>query len=147
MKKTLTLIALIFTCISAFAQTEQFKIYDHTFIIKTKKVNNEWETKDDVRELYIKENGAEKLVLTYFAYKDEGGDCNNLFWDKEWLNVKGNTIIVTTHHFQKTGLDPITEWEKRTFTVSKNGKVELTEHLLKKYGSTEWKTEEEWYKR
>lgn len=85
-------------------------------------------------------------MLSYFAYKDEGGDCNNLFWYKECLKVKDNTIIITTHHFQKTGLDPITEWEKKTFTVSKNGEVKLTEHLFKKYGSIEWKESEEWYK-
>ncbi|HTG56115.1 MAG TPA: hypothetical protein VL943_07605 [Niabella sp.] len=70
--------------------------------------------------------------MAYYPYKDEGGDCNNLFWTKEWLAVKSNTIVFTTRHFQKTGRDPITEWEKKIFTVSKNGEVELTEQLYKK---------------
>lgn len=146
-----TKICLLFfiTCSSCliFGQTKTFKVSNQTFIIKNKKVNNEWETRDEVRNLYIKDNRIEKHVLTYYAYKDEGGDCNNLFWDKEWLKVKGSNIIITTHHFQKTGIDPITEWERKMFAVRKNGEVELTEHLFKKYGSNEWKTEEEWYNR
>ena len=133
---------LIFTSAIAFGQTKNFKIDNHQFIIKTKTVKNEWETKDIMKDIYIKQNGIEKRVLSYFAYKDEGGDCNNLFWYKEWLKVKDNTIIITTHHFQKTGLDPITEWEKKTFTVSKNGEIELTDQLFKKYGSNEWKESE-----
>lgn len=142
--KALLLFFIMISSISVFGQTQTFKISNQTFIIKNKKVSNEWKTKDDVRSLYIKENGKEKLVVTYYAYKDEGGDCNNLFWDKEWLKAKGNTIVITTHHFQKRS-DPITEWEKKTFTVSKNGEVELTEHLFKKHRSTEWKENEEWY--
>lgn len=145
--KIFLLISLLSTFVVTFGQTKNFKIHNHQFVIKTKKVNNEWETKNIVKEVYIKENGNEKLILTYFAYKDEGGDSNNLFWYKESLKVKSNTIIITTHHFQKTGLDPITEWEKKTFIVSRNGEVEVTEHLFKKYGSNEWKIEEEWYKK
>jgi len=131
----------------SFAQTKKFKIYDNTFIIKSIKIGNEWNTTDDVRNLYIKGNETEKLVLRYFAYKDEGGDSDNLFWYKEKLKIKGNSMIITTHHFQKTGLDPIAEWERRTFVVSENGEVELTEHLFKKVGSNEWKSDNEWFNR
>ncbi|UIR57339.1 hypothetical protein LZQ00_05855 [Sphingobacterium sp. SRCM116780] len=146
MKIKAAFLFLILTSFSiVFGQTKIFKVSNQTFIIKNKKVNNEWESKDDARELYIKANGKEKLVLTYYAYKDEGGDCNNLFWDEERLKVQGNKIIITTQHFQKR-MDPITEWEKKTFTVSKNGEVELTAHLFKKLGSHEWKEDEEWYK-
>ena len=66
---------------------------------------------------------------------------------KEKLKVKDNSIIITTHHFQKTGVDPIAEWERRTFVVSENGEVELTKHLFKKVGSIEWKTDNEWFNR
>lgn len=140
MKKYVLLIAVLPLTGIAFGQ-KKFTVNKQAFFIKNKKADNEWGTKDDVQELYIQQKGKAKLVVTYYAFKDEGGDSNNLFWDKEWLKVKGNTIIITTHHFQKTGIDPITEWEKKTFTVSKNGEVELTEHLFKKRGSNTWTTE------
>lgn len=144
--KVFFLVFLISTSAIALGQTENFKIQDIKFAIKTKTVTNEWKTQDILKEVYAIENVNEKLVLSYFAYKDEGGDCNNLFWDKEWMNIKGKKIIVTTHHFQKMS-DPITEWERKTFTINKNREVELTQHLFKKYGSTEWKESEEWYKK
>jgi len=146
MKNLLTLTAILFIHVFTFAQTKKFKIRNTSFIIKSETVSNEWESKDEVRHLLIRKNGSEKLVLTYFAYKDEGGDCNNLFWYKEWLKVKDKKNILYRHYFQKTGLDPITEWEKKTFTINKNDELELTEHLFKKIGSNEWKTQEEWYK-
>ena len=140
--KTLMLCIALSSSTMAAAQTKKFTIYRYSFIVKANRIANEWKTKDDVRNLYIKESGREKLVITYYAYKDEGGDCNNVFWDEGKMKVEKNKIIITTHHFQKR-LDPITEWEKKTFTVSKNGEVELTEHLFKKYGQHEWKAEEE----
>lgn len=145
MKTKLYLLFLLLSvmCNIAFGQAKKIKINQHTFIIKKEKIKNEWDTKDDKRNVYLIENGTEKLVLTYFAYKDEGGDCNNLFWDKEWLEVTNNKFIVTTRHFQKTGLDPITEWEKKTFMVEKDGSLQITKHLYKKAGSHEWKTAEE----
>ncbi len=139
------LLSIIFffaaTCIVS-AQAKTFKVNAQTFVTQIKKVDNEWNTKDEIKELYILKKGKPQYVLAYYPYKDEGGDCNNLFWTKEWLTVKSNTIVVTTRHFQKTGRDPITEWEKKIFTVSKNGEVELTDHLYKKYRSTQWTTEE-----
>ncbi|MGE9310037.1 hypothetical protein ACLOAU_00200 [Niabella sp. CJ426] len=129
------------TCMVS-AQAKTFKINAQSFITQSKKIGNEWNTQDEIRELYILKKGKQQYVLAYYPYKDEGGDCNNLFWTKEWLTVKTNTIIITTRHFQKTGRDPITEWERKTFTVSRNGEVELTEQLYKKYGSKEWTTEE-----
>lgn len=132
------LLLIIITSTFVFGQTKTFKIHNNTFTIKSEKVSNEWKTKDDLRKVYLNQ----QLVLMYYAYKDEGGDCNNLFWDKEWLNVKDNTIVIFTHHFQKR-TDPITEWEKKIFMVSKNGQLKLIKHLYKKYGATDWKENEE----
>ena len=136
---------LILIPFCAQAQTK-FKIATHQYRVESKKIKNEWNTKDEIKELYLVNKGDKEKVLSYYAYKDEGGDCNNLFWDKATLNIKGNSLIVTVHHFQKTGIDPITEWEQITYRVNVNGKPELVAHLYKKFGSNEWKTEEEWYK-
>ncbi len=129
------------TCVVS-GQSKTFKVEAQTFVTQTKNIDNEWNTKDEIKELYILKNGKPRYVLAYYPYKDDGGDCNNLFWTKEWLTVKANTIVVTTRHYQKTGRDPITEWEKKIFMVSKNGEVALKEQFYKKYGSTQWTTEE-----
>lgn len=146
-KKLLSTVPLFMVACTLCAQVKSMTINSQSFIVKSKKNANEWNTEDHVRELYIIKNGRQQYVLAYYPYKDGGGDCNNLFWTKENMKVKNNTITITTHHFQKTGRDPITEWEKKVFTVSKNGEVELTKQLYKKYGSDQWKNEEDWYSR
>ncbi|GEM_PF-1258300 len=138
-------ILLLFS--SWFVQAQsKFKIGKNQYRIESKKIANEWNTKDELKELYLVIKGRKEKVLSYYAYKDEGGDCNNLFWNKASLKIKSDTLIVTVHHFQKTGIDPITEWEQITYRINANGKPELIAHLYKMFGSNEWKPEEEWYK-
>lgn len=136
---------LFFSSRHAQAQSK-FKINKNQYRIESKKIANEWNTKDEIKELYLVNKGKKEKVLSYYAYKDEGGDCNNLFWNKATLNIKNDKLIITVQHFQKTGIDPITEWEQITYRVNANGKPELIAHLYKKFGSNEWKPEEEWYK-
>ena len=81
-------------------------------------VDNEWETKDTINTLIRIENGKLQPILKYYIYKDEGGDCNNLFWDKETMVLDGDSLIFTTHYFQKTGIDPIPEWRKQIYQVN-----------------------------
>jgi len=123
-----------------------FKIGKNQYRIEGKKIANEWNTKDELKELYLVNKGRKEKVLSYYTYKDEGGDCNNLFWNKATLKVKSDTLIVTVQHFQKTGLDPITEWEKITYRINADGKAKVIAHLYKMFGSNEWKPEEEWYR-
>ena len=138
MKNIILLLFFMAVCFPAFAQQKTFSIQQHSFIIKNKKVKNEWETTDEARALCRIVNGRPEQVLTFYAYKDEGGDCNNLFWDREWLKVQGNDIVITTRHFQKRN-DPIPEWERRIYTVRKDGKVVLTTHHYKMGGDKQWK--------
>lgn len=123
-----------------------FKIGKNQYRIESKKIANEWNTKDELKELYLVNKGRKEKVLSYYAYKDEGGDCNNLFWNRATINVMSDSLIITVQHFQKTGLDPITQWEQITYRIKADGKAKVIAHLYKMFGSNEWKPEEEWYR-
>jgi hypothetical protein len=124
--------------VQATAQTEKCVINNHTFEIRTEVVKNEWETQDTVRTLYRLEEGNAMELLKFYAYKDDGGDCNNLFWNKESMRIEGNQLIFTTHYYQKTGIDPIHEWRKQIYKVNTEGKLILTFDKYRYYHSSEW---------
>lgn len=138
-------ILLLFSSWSVQAQSK-FKIGKNQYRIESKRIANDWNTKDELKEPYLVNKSKKEKVLSYYAYKDEGGDCNNLFWNKAMLKIKSDTLIIKVQHFQKTGLDPITEWEKITYRINADGKAEVIAHLYKMFGSNEWKPEEEWYR-
>lgn len=140
------LIMLLMVLPAASQAQSKLKIGPHQYRIERKKVANEWNTKDEIKTVFLIRKGTKEKILSYYAYKDEGGDCNNLFWNKASIKVRSDTLIVTVHHFQKTGIDPITEWERISYRINSSGKPLMVEHLYKKFGSDEWKQEEEWYK-
>lgn len=123
---------------ASFGQTDSLKINDYEFIVRTKVLPNEWETKDTVNELYRVENGSEVYVLNYFSFKDQGGDCNNLFWCKETIEVEGNRLLLVTQYFQKTGIDPIPTWRKQIYEVNHEGNVSRVYDKYRYYDNTDW---------
>lgn len=122
----------------SFAQEEPILINNHEFNVVTEIVDNEWETKDTVNILFRNENGQPQQVLKYYSYKDRGGDCNNVFWNTESMEVQGDSVIFTTHFFQKTGIDPIPEWRKQVYLVNAKGELILIYDKLRYYNSTKW---------
>lgn len=141
MTKQLYLLILSLLPILSYAQKEKFTINNHEFSISAEVVDNEWDTKDTINRLYRIENGELRPILKYYIYKDGGGDCNNLFWDKETMNVNGDSLIFTTHYFQETGIDPIPEWRKQIYQVNSEGELILIYDRYKYYNFDEWVTD------
>lgn len=135
MLKIISFLLLLISC-STYSQNKTLDVNNQKFSIETRIIDNEWNTQDTLKSLMRKSDGKE--VLLFYTYKDNGGDCNNLFWTKETLTVEGNKIIVLTHYFQKTGIDPIPEWRKRIFKVEKEGTLIAEYDKLKYYHSSEW---------
>ena len=120
---------------------EEIVVNGFHFQTDSEVIENEWQTKDTVKKLYRLEEGKLIYVLSFYPYKDEGGDCNNLFWNKESLKVEGNHFVFLTHYFQKTGLDPIPEFREQIYEVDKFGKLKMTSEKYKYYNSKEWLAE------
>ncbi len=131
----------LFFCfhIMSYAQQNSFVVKDFTFFTKKIKIKNQWDNNDELVKVYILKHTVKKLILEYYAYKNEGEDCNNSFWYTGKLNVLNDSIIITTHHFQKTKLDPIEEWSKKIYKVNNNGFINLVYKKVKYYNETEWK--------
>jgi len=140
MNKIYYTLLLIFISGPAFGQIEKISVKNHKFIIKTKIIKNEWETFDTIKIVYSM-NKKTMALLKYFAYKDEGGDCNNLFWNKGSIETKNDSLILNTYYFQKIGIDPIPEWRKLIYKIDATGKVRLIYDKYRYYNSTEWVAE------
>jgi hypothetical protein len=125
-------------CNLIYGQQKSLVINRHQFVIIPKKVKNEWGSFDHVRTLYRVEGKAKNYVLKYYHYKDEGKDCNNVYWNRSSYKIQRDSIIFITHYFQKTGLDPIPEWHKQIYRVKKNGILLLLFGKYKYYHKTEW---------
>jgi hypothetical protein len=138
MKKYITIILFTFFYLNTQAQQKSFVIKNYTFATKEKMVKNEWKTKDKIEEIYLVKKGIKTNVLEYYKYKDEGGDCNNLFWEKGSMQVKHDSIIILTHYFQKTNLDPLPEWNKKIYKINEKGKFTLIFDKVKYYYKTKW---------
>lgn len=123
MKKINTFIFLILISNCVFAQSKKISVNGHSFLISIELIKNEWNTTDTLCKLFRPHDN--KFVLSFYKFKDNGGDCNNLFWYKESYAIKNDSLIFLTHYFQKTGLDPIPEWRKQIYTVSISGKLQL----------------------
>jgi len=124
---------------SIFGQTDTIKVNNTLFLIQSKVIPNEWGTSDSINLLY-RLNDKKKYVLSYYTYKDQGGDCNNLFWNTETMTIQENSLTFNTHYFQKTGLDPIPEFRKQIYIVDSLGKLTLTYNKYKYYEQTKWVT-------
>lgn len=135
----LLLLLLLYDLVQA--QTKKIVVNKYSFIIKTKKIKNEWNTYDKVKELYRVENGKTVYLLKYFEFQDGGGDCNNLFWNKENLKVSHDSLVISTEYFQKTGNDPIPEYRRQVYKVDTNGKLLLVFDKYKYRHQTEWTDE------
>jgi len=136
--KQLLLITLLFGVYASFGQDEEIVVNKHTFIIKTRAVKNEWSTTDTIKYLYRKENDKEVYLLKYPVYHDGGGDCNNEYWDREYLFIQNDSLVFRTHHFQKTGIDPIPIESKKIYRVRDDGKVILIFDKWKYEGDRAW---------
>ncbi len=120
------------------AQVEILTIGGTQFSVETEVVENEWETRDTLQTIYRLVEGDREPELTFASYLDQGGDCNNLFWMRETIEVNDDELVLTSHYFQKTGMDPIPEWRKRIYTLNTNGEMILNSDKYKYYHSDEW---------
>ncbi|MFD2921101.1 hypothetical protein ACFS6H_15350 [Terrimonas rubra] len=138
MKIVVILISTFFLPLILFCQDRQFVIHNTVFTITADSVKNEWNTYDKINKLYRKENGKLNYLLTYYTYRDEGGDCNNSFWHEETLEIKNDSLVFLTHYYQHTGLDPIPEWRKQIYKVSGQGRLNRVYDKEKYYGRKKW---------
>jgi hypothetical protein len=79
----LLIILISFLCSSyTYGQKKSFAISGHRFVFLSKKVKNEWGSFDQLQTFYRIKGNTKKYLFKYYQYKNEGGDCNNLFWNK-----------------------------------------------------------------
>lgn len=116
----------------------EFIINNTGFVIIADSIRNEWDTYDHINKLHRKENDMLVYLLTYYTFKDEGGDCDNLFRIKETMEVKNDSLIFLTHYWQLTGRDPIPEWRKQIYMVNKKGRLNLVYDKQKYYHQEQW---------
>lgn len=120
------------------AQLENLSVGKTQFVLKTEIVENEWETKDTLQTIYRLSEGDREPELTLATYLDQGGDCNNLFWMRETIEVINDELVLTSHYFQKTGIDPIPEWRKRVYAIGEKGEMVLISDKYRYHNSGEW---------
>lgn len=134
MRCFLLIVTLIISSLT-FSQTKKIAVNNHEFTIKTSFKKNDLETIDTIQKLYR----GDKFVLKFYKFHYEGGDCNNLFWNKETLEVKNDSLVFMTHYFQKTGLDPIPEFRKQIYKVGNKGRLKLVYDKYKYKNSNIWR--------
>lgn len=139
MRKLFYILVLVVNNVAG--QTDTFTIQNHHFVIETEVKDNEWNTKDTINLLYRIESDKEKYLLKFYSYKDEGGDCNNLFWNTEVLTIKDDSLIFEITYHQKTGIDPIPKKRKQVYRVSENGILTLIFDKYKFEGKENWVSE------
>jgi hypothetical protein len=122
----------------AIGQIDTIKI-SGTKLISTRQIlSNENKTKDTILYLYRLENRQRKLVKKFYLYKDEGGDCNNLFWNIGTITTQNDSLIFLTRYLQK-GHDPIPVIRKRIYHVAKSGELKLLFDKYKKRNDKVWR--------
>ncbi len=134
----LTLAAFPALC---FAQSKKLTVRGHTLLLREYTLRSEEDGPGDydiLLKLYRLEKGKPKYLYQHYRYKNEGGDCNNLFWAIGTYDVSGDTLRFTTHHCQKTGLDPIPEWEQKIYTLTAEGNLVLISSRYRERGSETW---------
>ncbi|XOV65907.1 MAG: hypothetical protein ACFHU9_09750 [Fluviicola sp.] len=122
----------------SFGQQCTFYCNDFGFTMKTEIIPNEWGTLDTLQLVYFEAKEEGDPVITIYSYQDQGGDCNNLFWMKESLTVEGTRLVLLSHHFQITGINPIPEWQKRIYVLKNDRSLQLIYDRYKYYGRSEW---------
>ena len=138
MKYFLTLIALFFDTTISFGQNDTIKINSTKFILDRQIEKNDYKTIDTLLKIYRIENGTAKYLLKHYLYKDDGGDCNNLYWNIGTVQIQNDSLIFLTHYLQQRR-DPIPEWRKQIYKVSKTGQLKLVFDKFKKYKDETWK--------
>jgi hypothetical protein len=138
MRKHLLFFVLLLFGQFAIGQIDTIKI-SGTKLISTRQIlSNENKTKDTVLYLYRLDNRQIKLVKKFYLYKDEGGDCNNLFWNIGTMTTQNDSLIFLTRYLQK-GHDPIPVIRKRIYQVAKSGELKLLFDKYKKRKDKEWR--------
>ncbi|MGV6862502.1 MAG: hypothetical protein ACWA41_12075 [Putridiphycobacter sp.] len=138
MKTAFFTLAFLFGLPHLQAQTNGFNLGGIPYKIETEVVQNEWNTQDTLQKIYRMGGSAKVYQITYYKYKDEGGDCNNLFWQTSTIQVKADSLIILTHFHQKTGIDPIPEWQKQIFVMNAAGQLTQVYSRFKYYHQNEW---------
>jgi hypothetical protein len=136
--RNLLFILSVLLSISSFGQEDTIRVNGFDFQIQTSVVSNDWETKDTLNKLFRMEKGQKTYLLKFYSFKDNGGDCNNLFWLKESFEIKADSIIFTTDYFQKTGIDPIFEERRQIYIVQADGKLKLIYDKYRYIDTDEW---------
>lgn len=146
MKFRIAIALLMSLSFTSFGQSKKINIKGHRFLVRELQVPSEAEgskTQDTLLRFYRLEAGKPIYLHQHYRYKDEGGDCNNLFWDIGSYAISGDTIRFTTQHCQKTGLDPITEWEQQVYHIDPKGNLVLIREHYKEKGDTTWMTRQD----
>ena len=128
---------LLLSSLFAVGQVNVIKINGTKLISVRQILGNEHQTKDTLVNLYRIENKQRKLVHTFYLYKDEGGDCNNLFWNVGTMTIQNDNLIFLTNYLQKLH-DPIPALRKRIYQVSKKGELTLIFDKYKRKDDQEW---------
>ena len=128
---------LLLSSLFAVGQVNVIKINGTKLIYVRQILGNEHQTKDTLVNLYRIENKQRKLVHTFYLYKDEGGDCNNLFWNVSTMTIQNDNLVFLTNYLQKLH-DPIPALRKRIYQVSKKGELTLIFDKYKRKDDQEW---------
>ncbi len=137
MKKYLLFFFLFMLEKPVIGQIDTIKISKITFISVKETLENENRTKDTILNLYRLDNEHKTLVQKFYLYKDEGGDCNNLFWNIGKITIKNHKLIFLTHHLQKRH-DPIPAARREIYQISKTGDLKLLSDKYQKQDDKNW---------
>ncbi|MEO9533863.1 MAG: hypothetical protein ABJG68_02615 [Crocinitomicaceae bacterium] len=124
MKASALIVSLLFI-FQSLGQTTTYEVNGNQFMARTSIVENEWGTKDTINKFYRIEDGQTIFLLDFYVFKDGGGDCNNLFWEREYIQFDEDKIIFRTAYFQKTNMDPIPTERKQIYSVNAAGQLTL----------------------
>ena len=120
----------------SFGQTDTFSINNTRFQTSIKTKGNGIGTRDTLLVLYRLENGKRKYLLTHYLFAQDA-DCNNVVTDVGTMTIKNDSIVFTKHYLQtKKRRDPIPEWKKQVYKVTKTGKLILLYNKTKKRNSS-----------
>jgi hypothetical protein len=116
---------LLMCCVAiiSFAQTKKFEINAVQFLSTKQMEKNEYGSKDYYINIYKIVKGKKIFLVKHYTYQ-YGVVCNNVFKDIGTIEIKKDSLILKTHFTQK-GHDPIPEWEKKIYSVKRNGEVVL----------------------
>jgi hypothetical protein len=121
--KLIQLLLIICFATTSVAQQKSFIINGTSFITTKHSEKNSYDSKDYYLNIYKIVKGKKIFLVKHYTYQ-YAVDCNNVFKDIGTVEIKKDSLILTTHYTQK-GHDSIPEWEKKIYKVNQNAKVVL----------------------